>query len=428
MPPVKPICPNCWAEFEPHETLWIATHPGLRGDIRLGPDSFRRFLPSRFSPKGDALDERGKPCNEIACPACHLPIPWASLEFQPWFISIFGTPACGKSYFLGAMTRNLQQRLSDPFRVDIAPADAKANRTVARYRSALFDHKTPNEYVPLGRLIPKTQEHGDNYNVVRTGTDSIEYPQPFMFTVRPGQGHPLAKDPDAVSRLLCVYDNAGESFLVGRENPSSPVTRHLAQSALLLFLFDPTQHTPFHQRLVARNIAVASDVRTGEADPQDLILTEAAMRVRRFANQRIAEKHPHPLVVVVTKKDLWAPLVSEFDTKEPVIARTQTRAGALNLDLLQRQSDAIRKLLRELTPEVVSAAESFASTVLYVGVSSLGIVPRQEPPGTGPWSIRPGDIKPDGVEIPILFGLYRESPKLVPGGRRRPRLGEHHAV
>ncbi len=36
MPSVKPICPNCWAEFELHETLWISTHPSLRGDILAG--------------------------------------------------------------------------------------------------------------------------------------------------------------------------------------------------------------------------------------------------------------------------------------------------------------------------------------------------------------------------------------------------------
>ncbi len=429
MPPaprVKPTCPHCWHQFEPHETLWISTHASLLGDVRLGPDAPRRFLPSRFDPRGGPLDERGEECTQIACPKCHLILPWVSLELNPWFVSIFGTPASGKSYFLAAMTRNLSKTLLNPFCVNVTDADARANQAVVRSRAALFAHKTPFRDIPLGLLIEKTKEQGDLYNTVLFGPDRVQYPQPFMFTFRPGDGHPLADDPEPVSRLLCLYDNAGESFLVGRDSAASPVTRHLAESALLLFLFDPTQHSPFHQRLVAKNLALASDVRVGDADPQEQILTEAASRVRRFARLRASDKHDRPLVVVVTKKDLWGPLVPELGTREPVIAPTHTKAGALNLDLLQRQSNAIKHLLLDLAPEVVSAAEAFAAHVLYVGVSSLGTIPRQDP-RTKQWMIRPADINPSGVEIPILYGLYREFPKLVPGGRR-PAGGGRNAI
>lgn len=408
---VKPTCPHCWARFEPYETLWIAS---LRGDVRLGDEAFRRFRPSRFSPEGDAIDERGKPCNKYACPACHLPLPGVCLELEPLFVSVFGTPASGKSYYLAAMAHNLRRLLLEQFRVNFTDANAAMNQIIIGYEQSVFAHPTPNEEVPLGRLIAKTQEVGDMYNVVTVGADRIQYPKPFMFKLVPADDHPLADDPGPVSRLMCLYDNAGESFLIDRDSDTRPVTRHLAQSALLLFLFDPIQHSPFRQRLGT----VASDLRGGTI-PQDLVLAEAADLIRRFAHLRHADRQDCPLIVVVTKKDLWGSLVPELNTREPVIAPTSTRAAALNLGLLERQSGAIRQLLVDLAPEVVNAAEALASPVFYVGVSSLGTAPTQHPE-TKQWSIRPSRIRPDGVEIPILYGLNLQFPRLIPGGRRHP--------
>jgi len=40
-----------------------------------------------------------------------------------------------------------------------------------------------------------------------------------------------------VSRVICVYDNAGESFQVGKDSEASPATQHLAKSKALMFLF-----------------------------------------------------------------------------------------------------------------------------------------------------------------------------------------------
>ena len=52
-------------------------------------------------------------------------------------------------------------------------------------------------------------------------------------------------DADALARVLCVYDNAGEHFSPGEESASSPVTQHLARSAAVVFLYDPTQDPRF---------------------------------------------------------------------------------------------------------------------------------------------------------------------------------------
>src|SRR5580693_6142741 len=97
-------CPHCWKQFAPDEVLWISTHPDLAGDSRLGPEKLRRFLPSRFNVAGEALDAKGHACHDLACPHCHLHVPKAFLEIEPIFVSILGTPGCGKSFYLAAST------------------------------------------------------------------------------------------------------------------------------------------------------------------------------------------------------------------------------------------------------------------------------------------------------------------------------------
>jgi hypothetical protein len=103
-------CPHCWHSFPPEEVLWVSQHPELRDDPKL-PGELRRFLPSRFNVAGEALDARQYPRHKLACPNCHLSVPRAFLEMDPFFLSILGSPGSGKSYFLTSMTWQLRQNL-----------------------------------------------------------------------------------------------------------------------------------------------------------------------------------------------------------------------------------------------------------------------------------------------------------------------------
>ena len=92
----RATCPHCWETFPPEQSLWISEHVELLGDPMLGPERQQRFLPSRFTVDGDAIDARGMICRSLACPHCHLAIPRAMLEMEPLFFSILGSPASGK--------------------------------------------------------------------------------------------------------------------------------------------------------------------------------------------------------------------------------------------------------------------------------------------------------------------------------------------
>src|SRR5687768_2857643 len=81
-------CPHCWDSFAAEETKWVAAHPELVNDPRLGGDKPQRFLPTRFNAEGNAIDIRGMPCQELACPRCHLIIPRGLLELPPLFFRL----------------------------------------------------------------------------------------------------------------------------------------------------------------------------------------------------------------------------------------------------------------------------------------------------------------------------------------------------
>ena len=228
------------------DVVWVSEHAELRGDTKLGPDSPRRFLPSRFTPEGDAIDSKGRVCNQVACPKCHLTVPRAALEMEPLFVSVLGTPGSGKSYFLTAAIWKLREALPHLFGVAFADADLVSNQVLIRAEEELFLNPEPDELVWLGGLIRKTDAavaNNELYDSVTYGSHAVSYLRPYLFTVRPMDHHPAPVG--SGRRMLCLYDNAGEHFLPGQDTAASPVTRHLALSRATLFLYDPTQDPRF---------------------------------------------------------------------------------------------------------------------------------------------------------------------------------------
>jgi hypothetical protein len=264
-------CPHCWHRFAPEKILWISRHAELAGDEVLGPEAPIRFLPTRFTIEGQAIDGRGIACHWLACPVCHLSIVREMLDMDPLFVSIIGVPSSGKSYFLASMTWELRRLMSIKFSMTFADADLVSNRALNEYEESLF----------LGgsREIRKTELQGELYDGIKLGQQIVSLPRPFMFTVRP----PARQvGPTQVGRLLCLYDNAGEHFQPGMDSVASPVTQHLAKSRVLMFLFDPTQSKAFREKCQTFS-EDPQILNARQMHRQDTVLTEAALRVRRYA-------------------------------------------------------------------------------------------------------------------------------------------------
>jgi hypothetical protein len=218
--------------------------------------------------------------------------------------------------------------------------------------------------------------------------------------------------------VLCLYDNAGESFLPGQDTATNPVTRHLALSQVLLFLFDPTQDLRFRKACQGKTDDPQMKQRSERLERerpirQDTILLEAAQRVRRYSGMGQNDRHRRPLIVVVTKYDSWSTLLSGKPLPSPWVSSSKNSMCAMDLEMVESVSAQVRKVLWKLTPEIVSAAEGFADHVIYIPVSATGRSPEVDS-ATGAFGLRPSDIKPMWAEVPLLYTLSRWVKGVVP--------------
>jgi hypothetical protein len=395
-------CPHCWKMFHPEEVLWIATHADLMGDPRLGPEHPQRILPTRFNVAGNALDAHGFECQHLACPHCHLILPRALLEMEPLFVSILGTPACGKSYYLAVLTWELRRILPGHFGLNFSDVDALINQPLAANEESLFVNPRPAEYQLLANLIGKTKLQGEMYDTVSYGNHLVSYPRPYLFSFQPMPHHRQYARARQNARVLCLYDNAGEHFQPGRDTPAAPVTQHLGRAHVLLFLFDPTQDPRFGSLLNQNGSAE-------RASRQDQVLVEAIARIRRQLGLSQQAQHDRPLIVVLTKCDVWQHLLPNQVAGEPW--KGTKNVYGLDTEQIEKRSADSRQLMRQVCPELVRTAEGFTRRVHYVPVSALGHVPNPEPAGP---VVRPADIRPVWVTVPMLYAMYRWMQGLIP--------------
>ncbi|MEI8120406.1 MAG: FHA domain-containing protein [bacterium] len=384
------LCPYCWHKFHPEDVLFIASHSDLLGDPVLGNDEAQRFLPTRFTADGQAIDAGGVICPDMACPVCHLRLPAAVMNQPPLFISIVGAPSSGKSYFLASSVWSLRKTLPKFFKIHFLDVDAVTNQWLNDYEEKLFFQADGEQY----QTIAKTDMQAPSlYRQVFINNMRISLPLPSLFSLH-GNGHFPKVMHTTPSRTLVLYDNAGEHFQAGGDSASAPGTKHLVHADGILFLFDPTADPRFRPALKHNGGGAVAD----KMHRQDVLLVEMIGRIRKHLGLRSGEKIEKTVMVGVSKADLLAEqLPLEFD---PWKNRADDGVCALDLDIISKMSNAIRTLLCEYAPEIVATVESFSESVLYVPNSALGHNPTKQ-------GVRPSDIKPKWVEVPFLYVLSR---------------------
>lgn len=412
----KLVCPHCWAEFAPEEVVWVATNALLYGDEKLGESELRRFLPSRFTPDNRAIDPEGSEATETACPQCHLKIPRRLFEIPVVFFSILGAPGSGKSYLLASMVWQARQSMAERFQMLLTDADAAMNARLIEYEERQFLSSKPDQLT----WLPKTEEQGTLYNRVQMANRAVNLPRPFLFTLSPGEGHPHQDKKATLSRVLCLYDNAGESFLPGADESTGPVTGHLARSEALLFCFDPTQDPRFRAECEGKSNdpqMTGGGRSEGQTIRQDSILLEAIDRVRQKAGMREDERIGATLIVLVTKWDAWEKLLPDVET-DPPFGKVNRDREAIDEERILQTSAKLRSLLRRTCPELIAAASTVSNEVLYMPVSATGRRPELDP-DSGQLGIRPKDIRPQWAEVSLVYLLARRFRGLIEVGNQR---------
>lgn len=400
------VCPTCWHEFPPEKTLWIATHPSLSGDSKLGGHEPVRFLPSRFDVHGNAIDSKGSQCDAIACPKCHLRVPRPNIELKPVFLSIAGTPSAGKSYFLTAMAWQMRQNFPNEFRVSIGDADPICNRILNSYEELMFFASDQNKPVKL----KKTEVSGDGYTSTNINGQVVDFLIPFLFAMRPLESHPNFIHAERVSKVLALYDNSGESFRPGKDGVANPVTQHLGRSQAVFFCYDIMQDPRCRQSLKGKT----SDYQVLDpsvTERQEIVLHEVLARLRRLKNMSQTERTDIPFVVVVTKYDGWKALLDSMELERPI----KQRAGISVLDMayIRYVSNQVRDLLLRFSPEFVTTVQAFSKNAWFIPVSATGVPPNLDPT-TGIHGVRPCDIQPIWCDVPLALVVSRFVGGLVP--------------
>lgn len=439
------ICPHCWHEFPPEEILWIAAHVDLKTDRKLRKGDFSealRFLPSRFDVMGNAIDAKGFSCDSLACPNCHLGIHRGLLEIDPIFCSIIGTPSCGKSYYLATLIHKMRQNAFSDHFLQFSDLDPAANHFLIELEEKLFLTRETGKEFLLNDLIKKTDDKlagiASMYDQVRFGDQEVYFTRPFQFQLTLRQHAAVKSLRNTISRVLCLYDNAGEHYLARSENDnvSNQVTRHLSKSKFLFFLFDPSQDKRFWDWAIkewnkkANSPAEEQQIEDIASMPQryrqDTVLQEAASRVRKQLGLGQQQKHKRHLIVIITKADLWAQHLGIDMANEPTLPPRAVKVGeeviaqfkGLDHARVKATSQKLKEHLRSLCPDLLLAAENFCEEVTYIPVSAFGnrpTVAQREKDGVtrNIAAIKVSDIKPQWVTIPLIYALHLYAPQLM---------------
>lgn len=400
------VCPNCWTEFRTADIKWISVSDSLIGDFRVGDDALRRFTPTRFNADARALDASGMACRDLACPECHLQVPRSAMFFKPLIISIAGSPGCGKSFYLAAMSWKTRRTLPQVFDVSVNDSDAELNHILTSYESQLFFHQDKPEMVKLA----KTDVVGDWYSTIRRDGQWINYPKPFYFDLVPQFEKDGSSEQRKKSRMICLYDNAGESYLPGADTVSSPVTRHLGRAESWLFCYDLTQDPRFRAALKkhSEDIQIQKGLVTYR---QEVVLNEMVNRIRLYGKMERNQKTDKPLIVICTKFDAMG---RKFDlARLPSPWKSVDGKNVLDLEVIDRVSRQTRKLLLEFCPEIVSVSESLSTSTWFIPVSATGTAPVFDPERND-YLMRSDQIKPVWCEVPMMLTLSQRAPHLIP--------------
>ena len=388
-------CPICWLKFDRGDVMHVAVHDSLFGDPLLGEEQMKRFHATRFNDRGQALDECGIPCTEIACPHCRRTLAPGFFDEPHKIFSIVGAPQSGKSYYLTVLIKLLQTTLFRDFGVVFRDADPTGNAPINEMKAHLFSAQNPAQ-----AFLTKTQLEGAMYERLPRYDRMVTLPKPFIYSLSGAES-------DDENCSIVFYDNAGEHFQPGQDSTNSPGAQHIASSDAIFFLFDPTINPDFR-----RSISGSEDpqFKSQVSDQQDIILAEIEVRIKKLLGLGRREKVQTPLAIIIGKCDSWIDKIGSENLKNPIVD------GTLDVGAVEANSQLVRNLMEEHCPYVIANAERISSDVCYFAASAFGHTPVtfEDDKGVSRIGPDPQKINPMYVEIPTLWALSRVRPGLVP--------------
>lgn len=385
-------CPHCWCSFKISDVLFVSSHEQLIGDLVTGSEEQTRFLPSRFNEFGSAIDPFGLETSEIACPRCGLSLPRLLLDLSAFPVSIVGSPGSGKSYLLAASISELRH-IMPTLGFTFEDVDPNINKNIIKSEKKLFQASDLEKIVSL----KKTEINGTEfYNNSDLAGQSKTFLSPMQFVF----GNIRDKKND---RILVLYDCAGEHFMPGNNHVSVPSMSCLVKSKAIIFLLDLLQDPSFNKLFESSSSLKQNDVR------QSMILNEIILRVRKGLGLRHNEYCNKPLIIALSKVDVWGDTFQLNDLSSVPIRCENKR---IDFKKITETSLKIRNQLNKFIPDFVNLAEAFSQSVYFVPNSAIGRDLQFEK-SENEYGIRPKDIKPRWAPVPLLLSMFLDNDKML---------------
>ena len=198
------------------------------------------------------------------------------------------------------------------------------------------------------------------------------------------------------------------------------VVQHLAKSQILMMFFDPTQDARFLRQCSSQTAGQSGDslLQRGPSSVllrQETLLREAAVRIRRYLGLSESTRIKTPLLVIVPKFDVWAEAIGISLDKEPFLSLEQQGLLSMDLEQVEANSKLLYDTFKTLCPEFVSVAENLTRTIRFIPVTSLGCSPEVvNRDGRQFYGIRPAQVDPKWVTVPLLYSLCKWASGLIP--------------
>lgn len=389
-------CPSCWATFIKEEALFIATHPSLCGDEKMGPEAMQRFTPEVLSGDGYATDSRGSRCHERACPYCHHKLPPFFGQMSQHTIALIGVPDSGKSYYLSSLVHELERTMPRDFHIPFRDGDPATNAPLNDMRMRVFTGDSP-QTAHRGKKHLSSQLY---HKVWKEGSYQT-MPRPFIYTLNKGVG----------AHSIVLYQHTEGDAATRQRDDLYTAQHYLKVADAIFFLFDPTTNPEF--RALLRN---EEDPQLrhclNKAGRQALLLTELETRLRAALNQKPGERVTTPLAIIIGKSDAWRSLLGS----EPLLPIV--RNGQLKPENIAANSARLRELLFRISPNICTSAEAVSDNVCYFAASAMGAAPVEfTDDESGEILMGPpeGTVKPFRVTDPFIWALSSIEPALFPG-------------
>jgi GTPase SAR1 family protein len=390
------VCPYCFEERKLSELQFRCTNKRCadvddveltkyeNGDITnpmKGKICFPVQLKGGSVPREGICPTCGEKSHKIVCPACHNPLPEATITGKDMIFSIIGARGSGKTNFVSVLIQNLSERIVGSFNDGSIEG---FDDTMSRFRKG----EAYNYLYIKNEVPPKTVS-----SLVSTENGAFK---PLIYTIKFQTKGFLKKEIESFT--FAFFDTAGEDL--EDADTMNTVNKYIYMSSGILFLLDPMQIPAVVNQLDDDTVS-RSSAASGDSD-SSAIMTRVSNMIRDYRHLKSDKTIDIPVAAVFSKLDAFSSLIPEGSTV--LDPSPHCDEGKFDLTDAHNVDSEIRSLLTTWgESNFIKQVDINYSNTAFFACSALGM--NNNPKANGKIE-RP---RPHRIEDPILWLLMQNN-------------------